>query len=122
MNALICLRSLPFTIFGGVFAMTTSTPALIKLVHQSFSPFSTQELPSSEGSARKLMFAGSEPAFISVRANAEISCRETRGRYFSFCSSVPNKSNGCGTPLDWGAETRADKSAAQLQTNMPALP
>ncbi len=36
MNAVICLRSLPFTIFGGVFAMTTSTPAFSPLVHQSF--------------------------------------------------------------------------------------
>jgi hypothetical protein len=29
----------PFTIFGAVFAMTTSTPALRPFVHQSFSPF-----------------------------------------------------------------------------------
>ena len=47
MNAVICLRSLPFTIFGGVFAITTSTPALIKLVHQSFSPLRMKAEPSS---------------------------------------------------------------------------
>src|SRR6266480_1870176 len=84
MKAVICLRSLPFTIFGGVFAITTSTPALIKFVHQSFSPLRIQADPSSVGSARKLIFAGSEPAFHSVRAKAEISRRATRGRYFLF--------------------------------------
>ena len=73
MNAVICLRSLPLTIFGGVFAITTSTPALIKFVHQSFSPLRIKAEPSSVGSARRLMFAGSEPAFHSVSANAEIS-------------------------------------------------
>src|SRR6266480_3503207 len=77
MNAVICLRSLPFTIFGGVFAITTSTPALIKFVHQSFSPLRINAEPSSVGSARRLMFAGSEPAFHSVRAKAEISRRAT---------------------------------------------
>ena len=73
MNAVICLRSLPLTIFGAVFAMTTSTPALIRFVHQSFSPFRMNAEPSSVGSARKLMFAGSDPAFDSVSAKAEIS-------------------------------------------------
>ena len=47
MNAVICLRSLPFTIFGGVFAITTSTPALIRFVHQSFSPLRMKAEPSS---------------------------------------------------------------------------
>src|SRR4051794_19757106 len=73
MNAVICLRSFPLTIFGAVFAITTSTPALIRLVHQSFSPFMMNALPSSVGSARKLMLAGSDPAFHLVRAKAEIS-------------------------------------------------
>jgi hypothetical protein len=35
MNAVICFRSLPFTIFGAVFAITTSTPALRPFVHQA---------------------------------------------------------------------------------------
>src|SRR5437763_890502 len=38
MKAVIWFFVLPPTIFGGVLAITTSTPALIKLVHQSFSP------------------------------------------------------------------------------------
>ena len=100
MNAVICLRSLPFTIFGGVFAITTSTPAFTPLVHQSFSPFRMNSEPSGVGSARRLIVAGSEPAFDSVSAKAEISWRATRGRYFFFCSSVPKRSNGCGTPID----------------------
>src|SRR3954451_21281399 len=83
MNALICLRSLPFTMFGGVFAITTRTPALIRFVHQSFSPLRIHAVPSSERFAVRLMFAGSEPAFISVNANAEISFRDTRGKYFA---------------------------------------
>ena len=100
MKAVICLRSLPLTIFGGVFAITTKTPAFTPLVHQSFSPFMMKAEPSSVGSARKLMFAGSEPAFHSVRAKAEISLRATRGKYFRFWSSVPNSRSGCATPID----------------------
>ena len=100
MKAVICLRSLPLTIFGAVFAITTSTPALIKLVHQSFSPLRMKAEPSSVASARRLMFAGSEPASVSVSAKAEISLRATRGRYFFFCSSVPKIRSGWGTPID----------------------
>ena len=100
MNAVICLRSLPPTIFGAVFAMTTSTPAFTPLVHQSFSPFRMNSEPSGVGSARRLMVAGSEPACDSVNAKAEISPPATRGKYFRFCSSVPNNSNGCATPID----------------------
>src|SRR5207237_3031688 len=85
-NAVICLRSLPFTIFGGVFAITTNTPALIKFVHQSFSPFRMKAEPSSVGSARKLMLAGSEQAFHYVRAKAEILWRATLVRYYFLCS------------------------------------
>src|SRR5256886_480621 len=57
MNAVICLRSFPPTIFDGVRAMTTSTPAFTPLVHQSFSPFRTNSLPS-----------GLDPATMSLRA------------------------------------------------------
>src|SRR5919197_386984 len=115
MNAVICLRSLPLTIFDGVRAMTTSTPALTPLVHQSFSPFKTNSEPSSVGSAFRLSVAGSEPACVSVNANAEISPDATRGRYFSFCSSVPNNNNGCATRIDWGGEGGATPSPPQLQ-------
>ena len=62
MNAVICLRSFPPTIFDGVRAITTSTPAFTPLVHQSFSPVSTNSEPSAVGSAFKLSVAGSEPA------------------------------------------------------------
>src|SRR5438105_410881 len=79
-NAVICLRSRPPTIFDGVRAITTSTPALIRFVHQSFSPFRMYAEPSAVGSARRFMLAGSEPAFHSVSANAEISWRATLGR------------------------------------------
>src|SRR4029453_10630380 len=114
MDALICLRSLPLTIFDGVRAITTSTPAFTPFVHQSFSPFRMNSEPSAVGSAFKLSVAGSEPACVSVNANAEISPAATRGRYFFFCSSVPNKSSGCATPIDWCAETSAATFPSQL--------
>src|SRR5947208_1745408 len=41
MNAVICFFSLPLTIFDGVRAITTSSSALVPLVHHSFSPFRT---------------------------------------------------------------------------------
>src|SRR5216110_366444 len=50
MNAVICLRSFPPTIFDGVRAITTSTPAFTPLVLQSFSPLSTNSEPSADGS------------------------------------------------------------------------
>ena len=100
MNAVICSFDFPFTIFGGVLAMTTMTPAFVPLVHQSFSPLRMKCFPSGVGSAWVAIAAGSEPTSISVRANAEISPRATRGRYLRFCSSVPNRISGCGTPMD----------------------
>jgi hypothetical protein len=62
MNAVICLRSFPPTIFDGVRAITTSTPAFTPLVHQSFSPFRMNSEPSWLGSAFRLSVAGSDPA------------------------------------------------------------
>ena len=94
------LAFLPPTIFDGVRAITTSTPAFTPLVHQSFSPFRMNSEPSSRWLGVRLIVAGSDPAWISVSANAEISPPATRGRYFCFCSSVPNKINGCATPID----------------------
>ena len=79
MNAVICLRSLPFTIFGGVFAITTSTPAFSPLVHQSFSPFRMNAEPSGVGSARRLIVAGSEPACDSgERERGDFVARDAR--------------------------------------------
>ncbi len=49
--------------------------------------------------------AGSEPTSGSVSAKADRSPAAIRGRYFFFCSSVPNIFSGCGTPIDWCAET-----------------
>ena len=66
-----------------------------------------QCLPSSESVADVVMFAGSDPAFTSVSANAVIAPFAMRGKYFRFCSSVPNSASGCGTPIDCDAETSA---------------
>ena len=51
--------------------------------------------------------AGSEPTSGSVSRNAEISPAASRGRNRLFCSSVPNSFNGCGTPIDWCADSSA---------------
>jgi hypothetical protein len=100
MNAVICFFGLPFTIASGVRAITTISSARVPFVHQSFSPFSTKNLPSSVGVAVVRMFAGSLPASTSVRANAEIAPFANRGRYFFFCSSVPKSLSGPGRPID----------------------
>ena len=34
--------------------------------------------------------------------------RASRGKYFFFCSSVPKSLSGCGTPIDWCAESHAE--------------
>ena len=120
MNAVIWSFDLPFTIFGGVRAMTTMTPAFVPLVHQSFSPLRMKKFPSGAGSACVAIAAGSEPTSVSVKANAEISPRATRGRYFLFCSSVPNKISGCGTPMDWCAEISAVVLPHQLPSSIAA--
>ena len=101
MKAVICRFSLPLTILDGVRAITTRSSARVPLVHHSFSPFRTKALPSSVGVAKVDMLAGSEPAWVSVRAKAEIAPRASRGKYFFFCSGVPKSFRGCGTPMDW---------------------
>ena len=53
------------------------------------------------------MVAGSEPTPGSVSAKAEIAPLARRGRYFFFWASVPNILSGCGTPMDWCADSRA---------------
>ena len=75
------------------------------LVAQSFSPLSLY--PPSTGSAVVASLAGSEPTSGSVRRNAEISPAASRGRNRRFCSSVPNSFSGCGTPIDWCADSSA---------------
>src|SRR5579863_641427 len=43
--------------------------------------------------------------------------RCARGRYCCFCSCVPNSASGCGTPIDWCA----DSSAAMAGDTDPAM-
>ena len=64
-------------------------------------------MPSSVGSAVVASRAGSEPTSGSVSRNAETSPAASRGRKRCFCSSVPNIFSGCGTPIDWCAESSA---------------
>ena len=45
-----------------------------------------------------------------------------RGRYFFFCSSVPNSFSGCGTPIDWCAESSATRLPSRLVTSSIASP
>ena len=100
MNAVIWRFSFPFTSTDGVRAMTTISSAFVPLVHHSFSPFRIHAWPSSDGTARVSIAAGSEPTPISVSANAEMAPLARRGRYFFFCSGVPKSLSGCGTPID----------------------
>ena len=100
MNAVICLRLFPSATLSGVRAMTTSSSARVPLVHHSFSPFSVQYVPSPLGVALVRMFAGSEPASVSVSANAEIAPFARRGKKRCFCSAEPNNFSGCGKPMD----------------------
>ena len=64
-------------------------------------------MPSAVGSAVVASRAGSEPTSGSVSRNAETSPAASRGRNRSFCSGVPNIFSGCGTPIDWCAESSA---------------
>ncbi len=102
MKALMGFRDRPSG--AGVRAMTTMRSARGPLVVQSFSPLRIQWLPSSVGSAVVEMLAGSEPTSGSVRAKAESAPAASRGRYFFFCSSVPNWRRGPGTPMLWWAD------------------
>jgi hypothetical protein len=42
-----------------------------------------------------------------VSRNADTSPAASLGRNFCFCSVVPNIFSGCGTPMDWCADSRA---------------
>jgi hypothetical protein len=72
------------------------------------------------GTAVVLSAAGSEPTPLSVSAKAEMAPFASRGRYFFFCSGVPNIFMGCGTPMDWWAERRAVRLPSMLVT-MPMV-
>jgi hypothetical protein len=63
--------------------------------------------PSSLGVAVVFRLAGSDPASVSVSAKAEMAPRASRGKKRRFCSSVPNSLSGCGTPIDWAADSSA---------------
>ena len=93
--------------FFGLRAITTSSSAMVPLVHQSFEPLRTKNLPSSVGSAVVASRAGSEPTTVSVRAKALMAPAAQRGRKRFFWSSVPKSFTGCGTPIDWCAERSA---------------
>ena len=64
--------------------------------------------------------AGSEPSSGSVSRNAEISPPASRGRKRSFCSSVPKSLSGCGTPIDWCAESSAATAGLAEPTSIRA--
>jgi hypothetical protein len=68
------------------------------------------------------MRAGSEPTSGSVRANADTAPLAQRGRYFFFCSSVPNILTGCGTPMDWCAESHVTSAEEAVPAIAIALP
>ncbi len=77
MKAVICLRSFPPTIFEGVRAITTSTPAFTPFVHQSFSPLRMNSEPSIVGSAFKFKVAG----IGSCLDFSQRECRNLTARY-----------------------------------------
>jgi hypothetical protein len=90
------------------------------LVVHSLTPFSRYSLPSGDRVAVVLSRAGSEPTSGSVSRNALISPAAQRGRNRSFCSSVPNIATGCGTPIDWCADSSADTAGEAEQTIVSA--
>ena len=79
MNAVTCGISLPFFIFGGVRAITTSSSAIVPFVHQSFSPLMMNASPSSVGTAVVVSAAGSLPTgFLGEREGRHRAGRESR--------------------------------------------
>ena len=73
----------PLTIFGGVFAITTITPALMPFVHQSFSPLRMKSLPSAVGSACVCMLRGRNRRRFRERERRDFTVRDAR-QEFSF--------------------------------------
>ena len=66
--------------------------------------------------------AGSEPTWASVSANAETAPAASLGRYFFFCSFVPKSFSGCGTPIDWCAESSVTRLPSRLVMSFIASP
>src|ERR1700677_1894950 len=106
MKAVICFFSRPLTVLEGVRAMTQMTSATRPLVHQSLVPLILQVLPSVEGVAVTVIWAGSEPTPGSVKAKAEMAPLANMGKYFLFWVSLQNHLRGWGTPMDWWAESQ----------------
>src|SRR2546429_8375196 len=121
MNAVICRFSFPFTTLDGVRAITTSSSALVPLVHHSFSPLSTHAWPSGVGTAVVSMAAGSEPTPGSVSANAEIAPFARRGRDFFLWASLPDKFRGCGPPIGGCADKKPGAQPSDQETRSLAL-
>ena len=67
-------------------------------------------------------FAGSDPTWASVNANAETAPAARRGRNFFFCSFVPKSLSGCGTPIDWCAERSVTRLPSRLVISFMASP
>jgi hypothetical protein len=65
--------------------------------------------PSSVSSAVVASCAGSEPTPSSVRANAEIAPGRASRQESALLSGVPKILTGCGTPIDWCAESSAER-------------
>src|SRR5262249_28752078 len=63
-NAVIWFFGLPLTILGGVFAITTITPAFKPFVHQSFSPLRDKGAPVGRGLRLFFLFRRTRPPFL----------------------------------------------------------
>ncbi len=66
--------------------------------------------------------AGSDPTSGSVSRNADTAPPAQRGRYSSFCASLPNIRTGSGTPMDWCADSSAPMLGCTLLSSMSARP
>lgn len=103
----------------GTRAITTRRSAITPLVVQSFTPSRTYASPSR--TALVASRAGSEPTSGSVSRKALMSVRAQRGRNSAFCSSVPNSFSGCGTPIDWCAESSTPTAGQAEPASASAL-
>ena len=103
---------------AGTCAMTTSSVANVPLVAHSLTPSS--QYPPCTGVAVHDIRAGSEPTSGSVSRNADTSPAASRGRYRCFCSAVPKSLSGCGTPMDWCADSSAPMAGFAEPTRVSA--
>ena len=77
-------------------------------------------MPSSVGTAVVSIRAGSEPTSGSVSANAEMAPAASLGRNRCFCSSVPKRRNGCGSPMLWCADSQVAVAVSWLLISVRA--